>query len=412
MTAGATVRGVRLLADDLTGALDSAAAFALEVPVHLDPAPLDPAGRVVAIATPTRDVAADELRDRLDRVVEWFVSGDLSFKKVDSLLRGNTFAECAYLARTGGFDGVVFAPAFPGQRRVTIAGQQYVVSVDAGATAARNPVGPSIVEAFAALGLDCRTTPGPDLPSEGRAGESTARAPVVWVPDVQGDADLLRVAQLACTPHSAMKGRWLWCGSAGLAQAFAAALGIAAPDLQASAVQRQPRGGALAWRRVLMLGASHHPVVRRQWRRLRDSWADAVTVREGSDAEFEAACSTLEGDFDVAALELSPSRPLTGAQAATLLQEQLAELVRRIRRPSTLLVVGGDTLLGLCRATGVQSLVTLPASRAGWGCARLVGGDWDGLTCHSRSGAFGDESDLDDMLLFATGGATRAKSAT
>lgn len=412
MTTGGTVRGLRLLADDLTGALDSAAAFALEVPVHLDAAPQDRVGRVVATATPTRDVPADELRDRLDRVIEWFISGDLSFKKVDSLLRGNTFAECAHLARAGGFDGLVFAPAFPGQRRVTIAGQQYLTRADADATAARTPVGPSIVEAFAALGLDGRVTPQPNLAGEVRAEASTAQAPVVWVPDVQSNADLLQVARLACTPSTPMRGRWLWCGSAGLAQAFAAVLGIAAPDARAPAPPVLPRGAVQASRRVLMLGASHHPVVRRQWRRLREAWPDAVTVREGSDADFAAACSKLQGDFDVAALELSPCRPLTGPEAATLLHEQLAELVRRIRQPSTLLVVGGDTLLGLCRATGVQSLSTLPASRASWGCARLVGGVWDGLTCHSRSGAFGDDGDLDDMLRYAAGGASLAKSAT
>lgn len=406
------MRDVRLLADDLTGALDSAAAFAVDVPVHLDAAPRESAGGVVAVATPTRDVPADELRTRLDRVVGWFVSGDLSFKKVDSLLRGNTFAECAYLARAGGFDGVVFAPAFPGQRRVTVAGQQYLTSSDAGATAPRDPVGPPIVEAFAALGLDCRMTSDLDTSSNVSAGDSTARAPIVWVPDVQSDADLQKVAQLARTPTSMLTGRWLWCGSAGLAQAFAAAMGIAAPTVHAREPYGHPADGAQALRHVLMLGASHHPVGRRQWTRLRQAWPHAVTVREGVDAEFATACSALELDFDVAALELSPRRPLTGLQAATLLQEQLAELVRRIRKPSTLLVVGGDTLLRLCRATGVESLVTLPAARAGWGCARFVGGRWDGLICHSRSGAFGDESDLDDMLQYAAGSVRPAKSAT
>jgi uncharacterized protein YgbK (DUF1537 family) len=404
---------LRLLADDLTGALDSAAAFGVEVPVHLDAAPGASAGEVVAVATPTRDVPAGELGTRLDPVVGWFVDGDLSFKKVDSLLRGNTFAECAYLARAGGFDGVVFAPAFPGQRRVTVAGQQFVIPVDASATAQRDPVGPPIVEAFAALGLDCRTTSVPDASSDGGTGGSAARAPIVWVPDVLDDADLHRVAQRACAPGSALTGRWLWCGSAGLAQAFAAAMGIPAPAPAggAPAAHGLPGDGAQALRRVLMLGASHHPVVRRQWRHLRQAWPHAVTVREGDDAEFATACSALECDFDVAALELSPCRPLAGHQAARLLQAQLAELVRRIRKPSILLVVGGDTLLGLCRATDVESLVTLPAPRAGWGRARLVGGMWDGLICHSRSGAFGDEFDLDDMLRFAAGGAPPAASA-
>jgi len=67
--------------------------------------------------------------------------------------------------------------------------------------------------------------------------------------------------------------------------------------------------------------------------------------------------------------------------------------------PRTLVAVGGDTLLALCRAlgaTGLQSWV--PLECAGWGCARLVGGRWDGLVCHTRSGAFGGPRDLVEVL--------------
>ena len=65
---------LRLLADDLTGALDSAAAFAGAIPVHLDPPPAAavtatatsavseaPCGPVEALATATRDIPQAEL---------------------------------------------------------------------------------------------------------------------------------------------------------------------------------------------------------------------------------------------------------------------------------------------------------------------------------------------------------------
>ncbi|MEY4748375.1 MAG: hypothetical protein RIQ60_589 [Pseudomonadota bacterium] len=413
-------RRLHLLADDLTGALDSAAAFDLEVPVHLD-APPASAGvaasdiavatatrSVVAVATASRDVPADTLERLLQPALPWFASADLAFKKVDSLLRGNTFAECAYLARAVGFDGVVFAPAFPGQRRVTLAGQQRLVAADAGRTPPpQDQVGPSMVEAFAALGLDCRTSTHPPGPAPDGA------RPLVWIPDVRSDADLQRVARLATEPASPLGGRWLWCGSAGLAQALAAQLGwgLRQADRQLQAPTEPPVQTAIAgttppppheqrpaWRQVLMLGASHHPVVRRQWQHLRQALPDAVHMGEGDASQFASACAALAGEVGVVALELSPTHALSAAQAAALLREQLAELVRCSRKPSTLLVVGGDTLLGVCRATGVQSLVTRPAARPGWGAARLVGGVWDGLTCHSRSGAFGQATDLVDIL--------------
>ena len=37
------------------------------------------------------------------------------------------------------------------------------------------------------------------------------------------------------------------------------------------------------------------------------------------------------------------------------------------------------------------------------GRARLVGGRWDGVVCHSRSGAFGDDGDLLAMWRAVTG---------
>ena len=119
------MRTIRILADDLTGALDSAAAFDGEIPVFIDcpPKDVDTGISVSVVATPTRDVPSEELSTHLQPVLAWLKSGDIAFKKVDSLLRGNTFAEVAWLINAGGFASTVFAPAFPAQGRVTVSGQ-------------------------------------------------------------------------------------------------------------------------------------------------------------------------------------------------------------------------------------------------------------------------------------------------
>lgn len=384
---------IRLLADDLTGALDSAAAFAGSIAVHLDKAPpaQSMAGAeagVIAVATPTRDVPPDTLPQRLASVLDWLAGGDLAFKKIDSLLRGNTFAECAWLARAGGFDGLVFAPAFPAQGRVTQAGQHYLLAPANTAMAGRTPVGAPLAEAFAPLGLQVHAGEAP-------AGPMAGDGPQVWVPDILTDADLRALASRT------LSGRWLWCGSAGLAHALAAALGRApARDGSAPAAGSSPAGPA----RLLMLGASHHAVVRRQWQHLRMAWPAALHVEAGHEQQLAAAHQAMAADFDVAALELSPRDALSPAQAAALLEHQLDELVSRVRRPARLLVVGGDSLLALCRASGAAYLRTRPAARAGWGHAVLAGGAWDGVDCHSRSGAFGGEDDLSAMLRQALAG--------
>lgn len=391
MTRAQPALDVRLLADDLTGALDSAAAFEGSVPVYLDAAPLGHPGGVAAVATPTRDVAPGRLPDKLAGVLAWFVAGGLAFKKVDSLLRGNTFAECAYLAKAGGFDGVVFAPAYPAQRRLTQGARQFVVAP----SGAKEVVGGSIVEAFEALGLAAWTSAASEAPAFARRSAGALR---VWVPDIGTEEDLHRVAALARFGDGPA-GRWMWCGSAGLAHALASRAGVAAPAIEAlsplgAGAEIDPNKAG----DVLMLGASHHAVVRLQWERLRARWPSALTVVQGDERQFEAACMAMEIPFGVAALELSPAHTLTQEAAAALLKRQMAAVVSQARKPSTLLVVGGDSLLSICRATGVERLQTLPAERAGWGHARLVGGRWDQVAFHSRSGAFGGDCDLADML--------------
>lgn len=359
---GAPALTLRILADDLTGALDSAAAFEGdvhgEVPVYFDAPACEAAPTPVsAVATATRDVPPETLPAALAGALPWLRAADIAFKKVDSLWRGNTFAEVVHLARAGGFTRIVFAPAYPQQGRLTRNGRLQAPGVAAS---------PDAREALAAAGVpvDC--------------------------PDVASDAELLALARQALTPEA--RG-WLWCGSAGLALALAQVL------------QRAPQGApALAGvgaQPLLMLSASHHSVVRRQWQRLLAAPAaqgSDVLARTGDPAQVTAALAALAGPYRQALIDLSPREVLTPAQAAELLARQMGQLDPAGLRPGVLVVVGGDTLRALCRATGAHGLAARAAARPGWGQARWLGGAWDGVPCHSRSGAFGNDDDLAEIV--------------
>jgi uncharacterized protein YgbK (DUF1537 family) len=103
-------------------------------------------------------------------------------------------------------------------------------------------------------------------------------------------------------------------------------------------------------------------------------------------------------DAQTAFVDLAEAQPLEPAEAQARLTQRMHTLVSTQPRPDALVVVGGDTLLALCRAAGVRSLQAGASPRAGWGRARLVGGLWDGLLCYSRSGAFGPPDDLRALL--------------
>ncbi|MFM7000017.1 MAG: four-carbon acid sugar kinase family protein [Limnohabitans sp.] len=360
------MKTLRILADDLTGALDCAAAFGAGISVHLgQPINENPTG-IDIVATATRDVPAAQLPALLNPSLGWLSKADVAFKKVDSLLRGNTLDEVDWLARQAPFSGLAFVPAFPAQQRVTEGGQQWW-SEPGGM---RRPVAASIRDSLQRRGWRVEM---------GACPPSLQAGPVAWVPDVLDDLRLEAVASVALQADSP----WLWCGSAGLAHAMARRL---SPQSQTQSTQ-------IATGPVMLVSASHHPVSREQWRVLRARHGDLCHA--GEDPR------TLHADAHryPALIDLMASQPLTPEEATALLHAQTCMIAAHAPRPRALVVVGGDTLLALCQAlgaTGLQSEVAL--DRPGWGCARMLGGRWDGLVCHTRSGAFGDQQDLLEVL--------------
>jgi D-threonate/D-erythronate kinase len=381
------VSAIRILADDLTGALDTAAAFAGEVPVFIDtpPAPGEAyfASAVSVVATPTRDVAPDDLSILLQPVVDWLCSADLAYKKVDSLLRGNTFAEIAWLLGQGRFGGAVFAPAFPAQGRLTFDNRQWVAKPGQSLQAVASP----LRESFAELQMRVQTS------AENLGGRD------VWIPEVRDDDDLDRVAaQSAATGQQ----HYLWCGSAGLAHALArrkclAPVGGAALPL--------PAGSGPS----VLISASFQPVLYAQWEALKDALPTPAIAERARREEIDLAASLAREGAPHARFDLSPRREMTPDESMALLQQNIRRLVDGLPQPGQLLIVGGDTLLAICRATGAQALLAGASIRAGWGCARLIGGVWDGVPCYSRSGAFGGADDLLMMIRLLSGSDNRRK---
>ena len=98
-----------VIADDLTGACDSAVQFAnvgLRTVVSLD-GPVE--AEVVAYSTDSRDKPG---------VMPAIAGAPIIFKKIDSTLRGNTRADILAALDAYGFDTAVVNPAFPEMGRV------------------------------------------------------------------------------------------------------------------------------------------------------------------------------------------------------------------------------------------------------------------------------------------------------
>ena len=310
------------------------------------------------VATGTRDVPPASLPALLAPSVDWLVATGSAFKKIDSLLRGNTFAEIAWLMGSGHFAGVVFAPAFPAQGRFTAQGRHWVAPPHQPHGPRTHELACTLQQAFADVGLEAH------IPT--RVEDSLQDAGKVVTPDVLSDHDLNHLAALAAGP---LGQRWLWCGSAGLAWALARQVETTAPATAARAAASHLTPGL-----TLILTASRHPVLREQLSHL-----PALAV--GTEV-----------------LDLADAQTISPGEARIQLMQRMHKVIATRPRPAAVVVVGGDTLLALCRAADARSLWASASPRAGWGRARLVGGVWDGLTCYSRSGAFGPPDDLRALL--------------
>ena len=215
---------VLIVADDLTGAMDSAGPFAaagvetwvVAVPMRCDPATLKSA-RVVSVNTDTRHLPADLAAARVRDIVGHLgASGfDIVVKKIDSTLRGNVVAETMALLDISGRREAVVAAAFPAQGRTVRGGIVHVDGKPLAQTAfAKDALSPpplaplQEVFALAKPGLRVQTlTAAPAL--HGGAD--------IWVADSEVDADLTGIV----TRFADRANDVLMVGSAGLTRALA-----------------------------------------------------------------------------------------------------------------------------------------------------------------------------------------------
>lgn len=356
---------LRLMADDLTGALDSAAAFAASgkpVPVLWRDAIALPEGPL-AFDTGTREPDGRRPGDRVHRLAPRLFRNpaDLAFKKIDSLLRGAEAAEIAAILAARPFRYAVVAPAFPGQGRTTRGGRQGVVRPDGGWMA----LDTDLAADLAALGR-------PATPI--RAGDPLPDG--VSLADAETDEDLDRVVSAASDPTDV-----LWIGSAGLAMALSRRF---LPDRETDRV-------VLA-RPILGLFGSHHAVMEGQLAMVE---RHRVTLRGPSDALLVPARLAERG---VCLVTASVPVGATRTAASDHIAAAFRDLVRHLAPPGALIAAGGETLRMIADALNVEALAVGGEVSPGIPCSVVRGGAWDGTCVISKSGAFGAPDILSELL--------------
>jgi D-threonate/D-erythronate kinase len=315
-TANFPMIALRLLADDLTGALDSAAEFvALAGPVntfwHGAIPPELP--KNAALDSGTRELQPAQAATIVSSLAQHLPGASIAFKKIDSLIRGQTIVELT--AATRGWQYCVLAPAFPFHGRITRSARQYARLGDND----WQPAGGELVAALQALGVNAQ--PGQ---------LNTTLQPGITVFDAETDDDLTQiVATVRRCPHPV-----LWSGTGGLAQALATgAVTTALPPLP------HP---------ILGLFGSDQSATAAQLAACEPHWT--ILPDGGSASARHVTLRLATTGIALTSFHLPPETPRP--VAADHIARQIDQLLQPLDPPGTLLVAGGETLRSVCQTLG------------------------------------------------------------
>jgi uncharacterized protein YgbK (DUF1537 family) len=327
-----------IVADDLTGALDASAPFAVRglstvVALGVDDLELALASGadVIGVSTGSREITPDAARQAVADCMARLPTGLSVFKKIDSRLKGNIAAELDAIP----YRRALVIPAIPAFGRWMRNGRLDGFGV-------AEPIGIA-----ARLGRHAGAAVTPDIDEQ----DQIERA-------------------LAEVVHD------LPVGARGLAEALARRL---SPTFEPSTPE--PMAAP-----VLCVIGSTDPITTRQVQRLRG--AMDVTYIAAPDGVAPAAPASLDG---VTVLQATPG---IGADPVTVAQ-RLGEAVIALQPPAgaTLVLSGGATAQVVMRALGIgildlrgEALPGLPIARAG------------GFTIITKSGGFGQPDALLRLL--------------
>jgi len=340
---------VAIIADDLTGALDTGTPFVeagLTVAVAIDvEAVAEALARnpdVIVINTASRALSADAAAQQMQAALVALgpTKPPILFKKIDSRLKGNVAAESIALGELTGRSRIIVAPAIPDQQRFTING----------AVAGRGVETP----------LPIRTLfPVPPL--------------AIDVYDASTDADLDDLVRQ--TDWSAA----IAVGARGLGSAFARCLARTTgvrPTFPPST-------------ETLFAFGSRDPITSAQIEHLAE-YRQLVAIADAPAGELSA----VEVHGLPAVARCSGEQTSNPEHVVARFADGIGQVVEQTR-PEVLMMGGGDTALAILKALGAKVLIPNGEIEAGIPWFEIKATDGRTICCAVKSGGFGT---IDSLL--------------
>lgn len=373
---------VAIIADDLTGAMDSGAQLVrsgYRTAVDFSDSVIPPLPNLDAEAVPTasRPLGPEAAGELVREATRRLRDARVFYKKLDSTLRGQVAAELRAVLEESGRSRAIVAPAFPSTGRTTRNGVQLLHGKPVHETPlAEDPLTPvreaHIPSLLAAGGLgEIGTLSIGQLKDSGRVRRVIEGHRWV-VADAIEDVHLKDLVESVPDPTEV-----LWVGSAGLV----AALGKAypGPEKPQTSSARHPASRA----RILTVVGSTNPTVRGQLRYLdKKTTVALIPLRSGGLVEGDGravedalqSCRRFLDKGASVALYSTYDKILPGD--AGRIVEALAQVVAALSEEGlfdALVLTGGDTAVHVSQSLGAQGILLEGEIKPGVPVGTLIG---------------------------------------
>ena len=399
-----TTRKLGIVADDLTGAMDSSSYFAslgFSTVVVLDPNySCDAAILVTTTNSRAEDpeVACEQVRRAMHGM-----AGRVVYKKIDSTLRGNIGEELQVIAEAIASEKTVVAPAFPAVGRTTMDGVLLVNGVPVAETQfASDPISPvkeSSIPRLLEQSMDCAV--GRVSIEEIESGPEALKQAIDDKPESTVVCDVTEPSHLNGIARAAalVEGRWLLCGSGGLARELHVLL-AGVPGAGGIQPKKQPAGPALVvvgtrnQVAASQLNRAHNevgiPVLHLETEKL-----NTEEILSGKPESVLKKADALIDKGKGIAITSTFSQYVPGLKQA--MPAVMAEVVAGVLAShefAGLFLSGGDIALEVCRRMQVSAIQVNGEIEPGVPAGELIGGRYQGKRVVTKAGGFGTEEAL------------------
>jgi uncharacterized protein YgbK (DUF1537 family) len=399
-----------IIADDLTGSLDTGLQFRKKGLVTLVPlklARLWPKAQALVLNTDSRNLPESLAYRRIYKACRSLKARAL-YKKIDSTMRGNVGMEALAILDAQKIPKAIIVPTIPSQGRTVERGILRVHGVPLLRTSyARDPFHPLGTSRIADLLRKETGQPVDHLAlrevrkNPAYLAEKIEKSPArILVADAVLQSDLKSIA----LAWKLLSGRVLACGSVGLADELSFPA-----KLQRKTESRIFRGP------LLIISASRNPRTAEQIEEVRkhlpfpllEPDLFRLTNPRGAGKETGALTTGLReivSQGPGAILTTTFQKHLLGKER--IIPEALGRVTARLlrqKRLGGLVLTGGDLAMGVCRQLSASALRIEEEVLPGIPCSTLTDGPFQGLRLVTKAGGFGEKDALWRITQFLRG---------